>query len=97
MLRYVIRQYQAGVWTLRECATYAGYSIPYTWRILHGQRCKDVMRCVDPSSCSPVYRQPERATSCPQCSTGVRVQPLEAVLGRWGQVTYRCPVCGWSS
>jgi len=97
LLRVAIRHFQAGEWTVHDCALYLGYSLSHTHRVLHGLRRPDAMRAVDPSSCSPVYIQATRPTCCPRCEQGTFWQRLEPVMGPYGQMTYCCPQCGWSS
>ena len=93
VVQYAFRQYVAGNWTITEAATETGYSKSYMCRILHGERRKDAIRGVDPSSCAPTFRQAPRHTVCPYCDKGRSWIELECVPGELGQMTYRCPSC----
>jgi hypothetical protein len=94
VVHIAISQYLVGNWTVTECATYTGYHKRHMSRILNGERRKDVMAAVDPSSCAPVYRQSPRPTVCPACDRGRTWTHLTGVVDQLGRVTFRCSGCG---
>jgi len=89
-----ITQYQCGSWTLNQCATYTGYDKSHMYRILQGERRKDAMRAVDPSSCAPTYVQPTKPTACPHCDQGHVWVRYEGRLDGLGRLSFFCPNCG---